>query len=384
VDRPGHSGFRDTGLLSVETSREMTRANAHSPYMQWAKLCSEAKYNLASSGMASYPLEKLGICAKDLQINGPSSYGYAPLIGAIAQRFAVPRECIFTTAGASLANHMALAATTDPGDEILVEQPTYELLLNTAKYLGLKIKRFQRRPAAKYIPDLEDLDRNLTSKTKLVALTNLHNPSGVLMTNEIVKTIGELAAKVGARVMVNEVYLEMFYDARPPTAFLFDPDRFIVTSSLTKAYGLSGLRCGWVFAAKQTLEHMWAINDLYGSTPVFPAEQLSLVAFQNLERIGQEMKRTLETNRKLLMDFYAGLHDLDVMSPEHGTVSFPRVVNGNVERLLDLLRNEFETTVVPGSFFESPEHFRVGIGGTTDDVRAALQQLGRGLGHFSG
>ena len=128
------------------------RMHAHSEYMRWAKLSSEAKYNLASSGIASYPLAKLGISTEQLEINGPSSYGYAPLLDAISQRFGVPRECIFTTAGCSMANHMALAATTEPGDEILAEQPTYELLLSTAQYLGLKINRFQRALAAGFQP----------------------------------------------------------------------------------------------------------------------------------------------------------------------------------------------------------------------------------------
>jgi aspartate/methionine/tyrosine aminotransferase len=349
--------------------------------MQWAKLCSEAKYNLASSGMAPYPLAKLGT-AVGLEINGPNSYGYAPLVDAIAQRFGVPRESVFTTAGASLANHMALAATTNPGDEILVERPTYELLLSTAQYLGLKINRFQRPFSAQFQPDLDDLAHKLTSDTKLIVLTNLHNPSGALMSNEVVKRIGELASKVGARVLVDEVYLEMMYDARPQTAFRVGSERFIITSSLTKAYGLSGLRCGWVFAAKKVVDRMWAINDLYASTPVFPAEQMSFMAFENLDRIGQEMKRTLESNRKLLMDFYASRRELEIVRPEHGTVSFPRVISGNVERLLELLRNELETSVVPGRFFESPQHFRIGIGGETGAVGAALQQLGHGLEQF--
>ena len=358
------------------------RMHAHSPYMQWAKLHSVARYNLASSGVASYPLAKLGIAEGQLEINGPNSYGYAPLVDAIAQRFLVPRECVFTTAGTAMANHMALAATTEPGDEILVEQPTYELLLSAAKYLGLKIDRFQRSPAAKFQPDLDDLKRNLTAKTKLVVITNLHNPSGVLMSNEVVKQIGELAGAVGARVVVDEVYLEMLYDARPPSAFRIDPDRFIVTSSLTKAYGLSGLRCGWVFAAKETVDRMWAVNDLYSATPVFPGEQLSVVAFQNLDRIGQEIKQMLDANRKLLTDFYSSRRDLEVVQPEHGTVSFPRLLKGSSERLLEVLRKEFETSVVPGSFFESPQHFRVGIGGETADVRNALQQLAQGLDRF--
>jgi aspartate/methionine/tyrosine aminotransferase len=359
------------------------RTHAHSDYMRWAKLSSEAKYNLASSGIASYPLAKLGITADHLEINGPSSYGYAPLIEAIARRFEISRECIFTTAGCSMANHMALAAMTEAGDEILAEQPTYELLLSAAQYLGLKINRFQRRVAAGFQPDLEDLQRNLTPKTKLVVITNLHNPSGVLMANESLQEIGELAAKVGARVLVDEVYLEMLYDGRPPTAFRIAPERFIVTSSLTKAYGLSGLRCGWIFAEKELIDHMWAINDLYASTPVFSAEQMSLVAFQNLDGIGSEIKRTLTANRTLLMKFLNSRDDLEVVRPQHGTIAFPKLKEGNTSRFVELLRNELETSVVPGTFFESPQHFRVGVGGATADVQAALQQLGRGLDRFA-
>ncbi len=359
------------------------RANAHSPYMKWAKLDSAAKHNLATSGVASYPLAKLGKI-EGLEINGPNSYGYAPLVDAIAVRFGVPRECVFTTTGTAMANHLALAATTEPGDEILAELPTYELLLSTANYLGLKVRRFQRPLSEKFQPDLADLERNLTPATKLIVLTNMHNPSGVLMSNETVQRIGKLAAKVGARVLVDEVYLEMLYDSRPQTAFLLDPDRFVVTSSLTKAYGLSGLRCGWVFAEKKLVERMWAINDLYSATPVFPGEQLSVLAFQNLERIGQEMKQVLATNRELLSDFYRSRNDVEVVLPEHGTVSFPRLRKGNVETLIALLRNEFETSVVPGAFFESPHHFRVGIGATTEVVRTALQQLSRGLDKFGG
>jgi aspartate/methionine/tyrosine aminotransferase len=349
--------------------------------MQWAKLHSAAKHNLATSGVASHPIAKLGKL-DGLEINGANSYGYAPLVETIAQRFGVPRECVFTTAGTAMANHLALAATAEPGDEILAEQPTYELLLSTANYLGLKFRRFQRPFSEKFQPDLADLERNLTPATKLIVLTNMHNPSGVLMSNETLQRIGKLAAKVSARVLVDEVYLEMLYDSRPQTAFLLDADRFVVTSSLTKAYGLSGLRCGWVFAKKAVVDRMWAINDLYSATPVFPGEHLSLLAFQNLDRIGQEMKHLLATNHKLLANFYASRRDLEVVTPEHGTVSFPRLIRGDVEKLVRTLRENFETTVAPGRFFEMPQHFRVGMGGATEDVRVALQQLAQGLDSF--
>src|SRR5215468_11849823 len=112
------------------------RANARSHYMEWAKLRSSAKFNLATSGMASLPLAELDVKIEQLEINGPSIYGYEPLLQAVAARYRVPRECVVSAIGTSLANYLALAASTEPGDEILVEHPTYELLLSAARYLS--------------------------------------------------------------------------------------------------------------------------------------------------------------------------------------------------------------------------------------------------------
>ncbi len=106
--------------------------------MEFAKLRSTSQYNLATSGMAAYPLAKLGIDGDALEINGDNSYGYVPLKEAIAHRYRVGVENVVTAAGTSMANYLALAASADPGDEILVEQPTYELILRTADYLGLQ------------------------------------------------------------------------------------------------------------------------------------------------------------------------------------------------------------------------------------------------------
>ncbi len=356
-----------------------SRSAAHSPYMEWAKLCSTAKYNLATSGVASYPLANLGISAEELEINGLNSYGYEPLVAAIAERYGVSADCVFTTAGTSLANHFALAVTTEPGDEILIEQPTYELLLSTAQYLGLNIRRFQRPSARGFQPDLDELARALFSGTKLVVLTNLHNPSGVLLSHDVLRQLGELAGRTGAKVLVDEVYLEMLFDQRPPTAFHLDPERFLITNSLTKAYGLSGLRCGWVLASPELAHRMWRINDLYSATPVFPGEQLSVLAFRKLEQIGARAKELLDTNRAALRNLLEQRSDLETIFPEYGTICFPKLRSGNSDDLCALLREQFDTTIVPGRFFESPEHFRIGIGGEIESVGQALRQLSRGL-----
>jgi hypothetical protein len=350
--------------------------------MEWAKLRSAAKFNLATSGVANFPLAELGVSMDQLEINGPSIYGYEPLLRAIAQRYRVAQECVVSAVGTSLANYLALAATTEPGDEILVEQPTYELILSTARYLGLEINRFPRSAKKNFAIDPADVERNLTPRTRVIVICNLHNPTGALVPDATLRQVGELARKVGAYVLVDEVYREMLFEPAPASAFHIDPERFIVTNSLTKAYGLSGLRCGWVLAAPDLARRMFRINDLHGATFAHPAELLSVVALEKLPRIAARMKRMLEENRTLLRLFLSERDDLDYFWPEYGTVVFPRLKQGDVESLCTLLRHDFETAVVPGSFFETPDRFRIGVGTPTESVRESLRQLGLGLDRY--
>ncbi len=359
-----------------------SRSKAFSPYMEWAKLYSTAKFNLATSGMLSLPLAELGVTIDQLEINGPSIYGYEPLLQAIARRYRVPQECVVSAVGTSLANYLALAATTEPGDEILVEQPTYELILSTGRYLGLEIKRFPRRAENNFAIDPADVERALSPRTRVIVLCNLHNPSGALTPDSTLREIGNLARKSGAYVMVDEVYREMLFEAAPQSSFLIDPERFIVTNSLTKAYGLSGLRCGWVLAGPELARRMFRINDLHGATFAHPAELLSVIALEKLPQVAAFMKSVLDANRTLLQEFLRSRDDLEYFWPECGTVAFPRLKSGSVEDLCKLLREEFETSVVPGSFFEDPKRFRMGVGTPTESVREALQQLSRGLDHY--
>jgi aspartate/methionine/tyrosine aminotransferase len=357
------------------------RSHAQSSYMEFAKLHSGATFNLATSGMASFPLAELGVSIDELEINGSTIYGYEPLNRVIANRYRVPVECVVAASGTSMANYFALAATVDQGEEILIEHPTYSLLLDTARYLGIEIKRF-RRSHNDFSIDLTDLERNLSSRTKLIVLCNLHNPSGALTPESTLRQIGELAKSVGAKVLVDEVYLEMLWQTEPQSAFHIDSEVFISTNSLTKAYGLSGLRCGWVLTTPESAERMWHINDLHASTPVHVAELLSIVAFAKLDKIAAKQKRVLDENRWLLSEFLDSQSQLEYFWPEHGTVVFPRLRSGDAEQFCQRLRREFDTSVVPGSFFEMPNHIRIGVGGPTKDVRASLAQLAKALTSF--
>jgi aspartate/methionine/tyrosine aminotransferase len=340
--------------------------------MQWAKTQSRARYNLATSGVGSFPLAELP-SQPALEINGDSTYGYAPLQQAIARKCGVDPDCVVPAAGTSMANHLAMAALVDPGDEVLIEHPAYELLVSAALFLGADVKRFARAEENGYALDPAAIRRALTAKTKLIVVTNLHNPTSVLTPDAVLQEIGDLARSVGAHVLVDEVYLDAVYENTPRTSFHLGPE-FIVTSSLTKVYGLSGLRCGWILAQPDLARAMWRLNDLFGSIPAHPAELLSVAAFEHLDFIRARARRVVEADRALLRG--AGLQACaGPPGPAWGTTAFLRLPGANVDAFLTRLRTDYETTAVPGRFFEMPNHFRIGMGVNTEMFREGLRRL---------
>jgi aspartate/methionine/tyrosine aminotransferase len=360
-------------------------------YMEWAKTSSHAKYNLATSGLKGVSREEFPLDLRELEITAPGGYGHGPLLARLAVHTGVPEQCIVTAAGTSMANHLAMAAVLDPGDELLLEQPAYGPLLDVANYLGARVKRLPRRFEARFAVGLDELQRAITPSTRLVVLTNLHNPSGALLSAEMVGAIGKLAIRSKVRVLIDEVYLEMLFGKPAPFCFpignaIVGPKEnpFIVTSSLTKVYGLSGLRCGWILAAPDLARRMWLLNDLFAATGALPAERLSVTALDHLQQFRERARALLTTNRAQLDSFLDSRRDLECFRAPAGTVVFPRLPHGrDPDAFFKLLREKFETTVVPGSFFEMPRHFRIGIGGDTPTVRAGLERLSAALDTFA-
>jgi len=348
-----------------------------SEYMYWAKTRSSAKYNLATSGLADLKLKDLRVSLDDLELTG-GGYGYMPLLQQIGSRYRVPTDSIVTAAGTTFANHLAMAALLRPGDEVLFEQPAYEPMLATVRYLGADVKRVARKFEDRFRVDPNAIEEALSERTRLIVLTNLHNPSGALTDDETLKAVGEVASRVGARVLVDEVYIETLFESEPRTSFHLG-NEFVVTNSLTKAFGVSGLRCGWILAEPELAKKMWLLNDLFAATPVHAGERLSVLAFEQIEELAARSKATLDRNRAMLNEFLDTREDLEVVRPEFGTVMFPRVVNGSAERLCTLLREKYETSVVPGHFFEMPAHFRVGIAGDGRILEEGLVRLGSAL-----
>ncbi len=195
------------------------RREIGSGYIEWAKLRSKARYHLATSDVCALPVADLHPQLADLEISGSDGYGYAPLLEKLSAKSGVPTENIVHAQGTSMANHLAMAALLEPGDEVLIEEPSYGPIVSTAEYLGATIRRFPRKFESGFQLDPREIERNISPRTRLVVLANLHNPSGVRTADTKLRTAGEIARSMRAHVLVDEVYLETCFDS--PVAVRF-------------------------------------------------------------------------------------------------------------------------------------------------------------------
>jgi aspartate/methionine/tyrosine aminotransferase len=345
-----------------------------SVYMRWAKEHAAARYNLANSGILGVNTEDLELQPDDVLVNGPNRDGYPPLLEAIAAKYGVAPEQVVPSEGTSGANFLAFAALLEPGDEVLVEQPTYEPLLAALEFLGAKVRRFARRFEDGYHLNLDGLRKAMSDRVRMVVITNPHNPSGVFLPVEEMAEAVRIAG--GAHVLVDEVY----QDIVGSRSHVHLGPNVLATSSLTKCYGLSGLRCGWVLCAPEVARQMRHARDFMGSVGSVPSDSLAVAAFRQLPRLEARTRAILDPNIRMIHEFLREHEDLlDCVVPPRAMKVFPRLrKEEDSQPLHDRLR-PLETSIVPGRYFEFPRHFRLGCAVLPEDVGEGLRRLSRAL-----
>ena len=184
-------------------------------------------------------------------------------------------------------------------------------------------------------------------------ITNLHNPTSALTPDSVLREVGDIARSIGALVLVDEVYLDAVYHRTPRTSFHLGPE-FVVTSSLTKVYGVSGLRCGWILARPELAWKMRRLNDLYSATPVYPGQLLAVAVFKHFNRLRERARRILDADRKLLREFLEQQSALSAVWTDWGTTSFAQLRDRNTNDFLDRLRTKFDTSVYQVAFSRCP------------------------------
>jgi hypothetical protein len=346
--------------------------------MQWAKTRPSATYDLAISNVLACSIGELPGAADALSLSGANDNGYPPLMEAIAARYGVTPDRVTTAQGAAGANFLVFAALLSSGDDVLMERPGYDQLIGAPRLFGANVVRFDRDFDVGYALDPARVAAAITPRTRLVIVTSPHNPTGATADHDALREIGRLAAARNAHVLVDEVYLDSIGARIAPAATL--GETFISTSSLTKSYGLSGLRSGWILSSPAIAERLRRARDVVDGTGSIVTERLSTLAFSHLDDLMARTRSLLGTNWPLMKAFLESRADLDVSLPRGGTVAFPRIRGvADTTRFTERLLADRDTAIVPGAFFGAPSHVRVGFSGATESLKEGLARLGAAL-----
>jgi hypothetical protein len=240
------------------------------------------------------------------------------------------------------------------------------------------VRRAPRREEDGWLLSPEAVEEAIGPETRVVILSNLHNPSGVGLGSATVQKLARVAEARNVWLLVDEVYLEILHGPDRPSAAVFS-EHVVATRSLTKAYGLDRLRAGWLLAGTAVADGVRRVLDLYAGSMAHPTERLALRALQRIDVIGADVRALLARNRRLVDAFVAGRRDVSWVPPEAGSVGLLRLHEADEGGLVRLLETEYDATVAPGSMFEAPGHVRVGFGMETPELEEGLQRLGEAL-----
>jgi len=361
-------------------AKEADPARTWTPYVAWMKRAPEVEYNLMGSNLLHCDVDDLPGAREALALDAFHEEGYPPLLQDIAGRYGVGTEQVAVATGASGANFLVCGAVLEKGDEVVVERPAYDPLLGVPRFLGAEVRRFDRVFDEGFRVDPERVAAAVTPRTRLIFMTNPHNPTGAFTPPETLLEVGKVAETVGAKVLVDEVYLESIH-GRELTQAATLSSTFVSTSSLTKAYGLSGLRAGWAVSEAGLAEGIRRVRDIVDGVGSFPSELLAHLAFRNLGALRERARGILEPNMRRLKAFMEEQDQLEWVPPAGGSVGFPRIVGAqDASGFVKRLRDQYRTGVVPGRFFEAPAHFRIALGGRREVLEAGLSRLARALG----
>lgn len=351
--------------------------------MEWAKHRAPAAFDLAGSNLLGCSIDDIEGAREALSLDGTNPDGYAPLVDAIAAHYGVDASRVMTGNGCSGANVLVMAATLSAGDRVLMERPFYDPLIAAARLFGADVDYFQRTFEGGYRLDLDEMRRRMTPRTTLVVLTNPHNPSGAILDDESVRAAAAVAAEHGARLLVDEVYLDIANAVgagpkRTPAALL--APNAISTSSLTKSYGLNALRCGWAVAAPEVAETIRRARDIVDCIGPVPMERLAVLAFAQMERLTERARTLVNGNLDVFRTWIANEPTLSLAAAPASTIAFPRIANQTeTSEMTERLHREHDVAVVPGSFFDEPRNIRISLAGRPDILREGLERLSRFL-----
>jgi aspartate/methionine/tyrosine aminotransferase len=346
------------------------------------------EFNLAESGVQPITLAEL----MDLASIDPSDtllgYGHtdgSPLLRErIAAMYAGASAAnVVATAGSAEANFLALWRLVDPGNRVVVVRPTYEQTTGLASGLGAHVESLWLEEERGWQPAPGAAASAIGPGTRLIVVTNPANPTGSLLEPAAVAEIVSAAERAGAWILSDEVYAGAELSGEETSSFWGRTERVLVSASLSKAYGLAGLRLGWLVTPEEFREQLWERKDYTTIAPSPLSDRLGSAALQPTARarLLERGRAILRANLRILEDWAA--READILSfcpPVAGAIAFFRyeVPIGSIE-LAERLRARESVLIVPGDHFGIDGYFRVGYGYTETSLGSGLERVERVL-----
>ncbi len=349
------------------------------------------RYNLSESGVHPLSVRELLALAQaaaapllDVRLGYSQSNGTDALRERIAALYpgASPDQVLVTN-GSAEANYVAALRVIEPGDQVAMLLPNYLQLWGHVQNLGAQVRPFRLHEERGWAPDPAEIRSAIAPGTKLVVVTNPHNPTGHVLADAMRRAIIDRTAEVGAWLLADEVYVGAERDGNTTASFWGSYDRLLCVAGLSKAYGLPGLRIGWLVGPAPIVADAWARHDYTTIGPSGASDHLATLALQPAVR-----ERLLARTRAILRENYPVLEQwlktfgpsFSWVPPQAGAICWVRYrsrVDG--ETLVERVRAGQSVLLVPGEHFGMPGYLRFGFGNELPELRAALETTATGL-----
>jgi len=296
--------------------------------------------------------------------------------------YSVDMEHILPTTGATGALSLLYRAYLKPGDHVLVETPGFDLFEDIAHALNAHVDCFDRK-GERFEIDPDEIESRIQENTRLIVMTNLHNPSGMLTEDSVLLQVARMAKRRGIKVIVDEVYGDYVGPmARPRSAAQLSPN-LISVSSLTKIYGLSTLRCGWIVAEPKVLAPVRALNDQFEFGVSKLSHAVAALVMENSGAFDAYWQGVMDVAKPIFEAYFKGWQADGLVAgvlPDYGCIAFPRLIGiDDTKSFSNWLADRYGVIVVPGELFRAPGHVRIGFALAGQELEQALTRFTEGL-----
>jgi len=350
------------------------------------------EYDMSESGVAPVTLRELTELGLDLDAVMDMPLGYSQSNGTPELRELLTEhypgatiDQIEVTNGTSEANYLIALALLRPGDEFALQVPNYMQMWGIPRSLEAKVNRFHMKLDGDWEIDWDELDAAINEKTRLVYLSNPNNPTGSVLSKEAMKRIISRCEDVGAYLLADEVYLGAEIDCERTPSFWGMSDRVIVASGLSKAYGIPGVRIGWLVGPPEIIRECWTQHDYLTIGPNKLSDAIARVAVAKRDLLYDRTRRILKGNLPLLQEFVKGLGEfLSFREPAAGAICLTRYDHSIPSyELSERIRTRQATLVVPGSHVGLEGYLRIWMGGKPDFLKEGLRRVALELGNLA-